>query len=52
MKINFRKIGLALGIICACIFIGTSVSGWIRSAKDNKTEQTTEETAYVQVVAE
>lgn len=50
MKINFRKIGLALGIICACIFIGTSISGWISDSKD-KTENT-EETAYVQVVAE
>ena len=50
MKINFRKIGLALGIICCLIFIGNSIAGWIGDSKD-KTENT-EETAYVQVVSE
>ena len=46
-----KKIALVLGIIASIIVIGTSVSGWIKDAKDkNNTDNT--ETAAVAVITE
>lgn len=51
---NIKKIGFWLGMVCCVVFLGNTITGWVKNKKDDTKDDnaSTNQTAVVQTVAE
>lgn len=51
---NLKKIGFWLGMVCCVVFLGNTISGWVKDKKNDTKDDNaaTSQTAVVQTVSE